>query len=634
MKNPGLSLDFTTLGALYAAGSLTPSALVDEIWRRCEEAPDSAVWIHRLSREELRAHALRVEARGRETQPLYGLPFAIKDNIDLAGAPTTAGCPSFGYRPTASATVVARLIEAGGIPIGKTNLDQFATGLVGTRSPYGVPRNPFHPDFIPGGSSSGSAVAVTTGLVSFALGTDTAGSGRVPAAFNNLVGLKPTRGWLSARGIVPACQSIDCVSVFALTVEDAGDVARFGGAFDPADPYARKAPPEAATPGAGKADLAPFRFGVPAAKDLEWFGDAASPILFAAAVRSLEALGGKKVEIDFSPFGAAARLLYEGPWVAERWVAIRDFHAQHADAIFPVTRRIIEAAGRLSAGDAFAAFHELESLRRAASGVWEQIDTLVLPTAATIFTRAQIEADPVRLNSQLGHYTNFANLLDCAALAVPAGFRPDGLPFGITFFGPAWSDARLETWGARFHQANGAALGATGQPQPKRIQPATAPCPSDAGRLLLAVVGAHLRGQPLNHQLTDRGGRWVRNARTADCYRLYALAGTSPPKPGLLRVGPGKGSPIEIEVWSMDPVAWAGFAAAIPSPLGIGTLLLEDGSKAQGFLCESIAVEGAEDITPFGGWRPYLQKRPSQAPGAPNRTAPGNDGSPSARGHR
>jgi allophanate hydrolase len=632
MKDPGPSLDFTTLGALYASGALTPSSLVDDLWRRCEEAPDSAVWIHRLSREELRAHALRVEARGREAQPLYGLPFAIKDNIDLAGAPTTAGCPPFAYQPSTSATVVARLIEAGAIPIGKTNLDQFATGLVGTRSPYGVPRNPFHPDYIPGGSSSGSAVAVATGLASFALGTDTAGSGRVPAAFNNLVGLKPTRGWLSARGVVPACQSIDCVSVFALTVEDAGKVARLGGIFDPGDPYARKAPPADPTAGAGNSGGAPFRFGVPAPKDLEWFGDAASPALFAAAVRSLEALGGQRIEIDFTPFRAAARLLYEGPWVAERWVAIRDFHARHADAIFPVTRRIIEAAGGLSAADAFAALHELEALRRAASAVWERIDTLVLPTAATIFTRAQIEADPVRLNSQLGYYTNFANLLDCAALAVPAGFRPDGLPFGITFFGPAWTDARLETWGEAFHRATGTALGATGQPLPKEGPPAPVPAPSEAGRLLLAVVGAHLRGQPLNHQLTDRGGRWVRSARTADCYRLYALAGTTPPKPGLLRVGPGGGSPIEIEVWSLDPPAWAAFAAAIPPPLGIGTLLLEDGSKAQGFLCESIALAGAEDITPFGGWRAYLRQRSVQAPEPGHPSVPGNDGSPSAHG--
>jgi allophanate hydrolase len=605
MSADGLSLEFAALAAQYDRGALTPTALVEEIWRRCEARGDPALWIHRLSRDELLAHARRVEAKGRTGQPLYGLTFAIKDNIDLAGVPTTAGCPEFGATPAASAPVVERLLAAGAIPIGKTNLDQFATGLTGARSPYGIPRNPFHPDYIPGGSSSGSAVAVAAGLASFALGTDTAGSGRVPASFNNLVGLKPTRGWLSTRGVVPACRSLDCVSVFALTVEDAAAVAAVAGGFDPADPYARPGPAEglASAPAPAR-----FRFGVPAAAELEWFGDQQSPAAFAAAVGRLEALGGARVEIDFRPFRLAAKLLYEGPWVAERWLAIRDFHARRAEAIFPVTRRIIEPARDYLAADAFAAFERLAALRREADAVWPQIDALVLPTAPTIYTRGQVEADPITLNSRLGTYTNFANLLDCAALAVPTGFRPDGLPFGVTLVGPAWSDARLAALGSALHRSWAPTLGATGaRPEPR------APSPPPAGgagaELLLAVVGAHLRGQPLNRELTERNARFVRTARTADCYRLYALAGTTPPKPGLIRKGPGEGAPIEIEVWSLAPAAWAGFVSAIPPPLGIGTLLLEDGTKAQGFLCEPAALAGAEDITRHGGWRAYREAK-------------------------
>jgi allophanate hydrolase len=518
--------------------------------------------------------------------------------------------------------VVDRLLEAGAIPIGKTNLDQFATGLVGTRSPYGVPRNPFNPELVPGGSSSGSAVAVATGLVSFALGTDTAGSGRVPAAFNNLVGLKPTRGWWSTRGVVPACRSLDCVCAFALLVEDAVAVGRIAGAFDPEDPQARRRP--AASPAAP----GPFRFGVPAERDREWFGDGRSAEAFGAALRRLEALGGKPVEIDFEPFRAAARLLYGGPWLAERWLAIREFHGGHADAILPVTRQIIEAGADFTAADAFAAFYELDALRRRAETVWSGIDALVLPTAPTIYSLAQVAADPIALNSRLGTYTNFANLLDCAALAVPAGFRSDGLPFGLTFFGPAWSDGRLAELGAVFQQAEPTTLGATGIERPASKArapganaPAAAPAkaaPTDApaaaavgpGALSLAVVGAHLRGQPLNFELTGRGARFVCATRTADCYRLYALAGTLPPKPGLVRVAPGGGASIEIEIWSMSPAAWGDFVGAIPPPLGIGTLLLQDGSKVKGFLCESIALAGADDITAFGGWRAYRQSLP------------------------
>jgi allophanate hydrolase len=604
-----LSLDLTTLRTAYATGTLTPSTLVEEIWQRIEAHADAAVWIHRLSREEMLAHAHRVEARGQSSQPLYGVPFAIKDNIDLAGVPTTAACPEFAYTPTASATVVQHLLDAGAIPIGKTNLDQFATGLVGVRSPHGVPRNPFHPDIIPGGSSSGSAVAVAAGLASFALGTDTAGSGRVPASFNNLAGFKPTRGWLSTRGVVPACRSLDCVSVFGLTVDDASVVAQIAGKFDAADAFARMSPADAASWGPGSAAPVSFRFGVPASFQLEWFGDTQSPVRFAETVRQFEALGGVRVEIDFSPFRDAARLLYEGPWVAERWAAVRAFHAKHADAIFPVTRRIIEGGAKPLAVDAFESLYKLAELRRAADAAWSQIDALLLPTAATVYPRAEVEADPITLNSRLGYYTNFANLLDTAAIAVPAGFRADGLPFGVTLFGPAWSDATLASLASAFQRATATRLGATNQPPPAAgiIRTDVAPG-SSKKEIQLAVVGAHLTGQPLNRELTERGGRLVRSAHTADCYRLYALAGTVPPKPGLVRVAPGEGAPIEIEVWALAPAAWADFVAAIPPPLGIGTLIVSDGSTVKGFVCEPAALPGAEDITRFRGWRAYRQR--------------------------
>jgi allophanate hydrolase len=592
------SLDLTTLRAAYLAGELTPIALVEDILARIEHYADPAVFIHVLSRAELLAHAARIEAIGWKNLPLYGVPFAIKDNIDLAGIPTTAACREFSFTPSASATVVEKLMAAGAIPIGKTNLDQFATGLVGVRTPYGVPRNPFHPEMIPGGSSCGSACAVAAGLVSFSLGTDTAGSGRVPASFQNLVGLKPTRGWFSTHGVVPACRSLDCVSVFALTVDDASEIASVAGGFDAPDPFSRPAPDEFPPVRAKQ-----FVFGVPAANQLEWFGDLQTPVLFADAIRALGSIGGTAVEIDFTPFRDAARLLYEGPWVAERWSAIRAFHANNADAIFPVTRRIIEGGAKALAVDAFESSYRLAELRRKADEVWTKIDALVLPTAATIYTRDQVAADPITLNSRLGYYTNFANLLDTAAVAVPAGFRGDGVPFGITLFGPAWSDARLLRIARALHNVTGHVLGATGVAF--RAEKAT-PIEPVHGGLTIGVVGAHLEGLPLNGQLTQLGAQLVKKTKTADCYRLYALANTTPPKPGLVRVDAGAGAQIEIEVWSLAASAWAKFVAAIPSPLGIGTIVLADGSTVKGFLCEPIALNSAKEITQFGGWRGYL----------------------------
>jgi len=592
------SLDLTSLRQAYAGGTLTPTALVDEIWRRCEAQGDPALWIHRLSRDELLAHARWVEARGPAAQPLYGVPFAIKDNIDLAGVPTTAACPQFAYTPVESSPVVQRLLEAGAIPIGKANLDQFATGLVGTRSPYGTPRNPFRAGVIPGGSSSGSAVAVAAGLVSFSLGTDTAGSGRVPAGLNNLVGLKPTRGALSTRGMVPACRSLDCVSVFAFTCADAAEVLRVAEQSDAADPYSRRRPALVPWPQA-------LRIGVPAPRDLEFFGDDEAERLFMENLARVKALGAQLVEIDFAPFRETAALLYQGPWVAERWTVLREFHRRHADAFFPITRKIIEAAASLSAVDAFEGFHKLAIFLRRTAAEWAKMDTLLVPTAPRPYTVAEVLADPLHLNIRLGTYTNFVNLLDLSALAVPAGFRADGVPWGVTFIAPAWRESDLLALGARWHAGVGGKLGATSYPLPAVTSP-VAPPVTDMVRV--AVVGAHLSGLPLNHQLTDRGARRAWSGRTAPCYRFYALPGTTPPKPGLVRVGEG-GAAIAVEVWELAAAAFGGFVAAVPPPLCIGTIELATGEAVKGFLCEAHAVLNARDITAFGGWRDFLAQQ-------------------------
>jgi allophanate hydrolase len=512
--------------------------------------------------------------------------FAIKDNIDLAGLPTTAACPDYAFSPEASAPVVQRLMAAGAIPLGKTNLDQFATGLVGVRSPHGVPGNPFGAEYIPGGSSCGSAVAVAAGLCDFALGTDTAGSGRVPAAFNHLVGLKPTKGLLSTRGVVPACRSLDCVSIFTRTVADAAEVLAVAAAYDPQDPFSRTAHPPL------KDESWPPRLGVPRADQLEFFGNGDAARLFAAAVARWRSFGAMIVEIDYAPFQAAARLLYEGPWVAERYAAIKEFMEKSPDSMHSVTRRIIEGAKALGAAAAFEAVYRLAELRRQADGAWGHVDVLLTPTAGTIYKIAEVEADPIRLNSNLGYYTNHLNLLDQCGLAVPAGFLPNGLPWGVTLSAPAFCDDRLLRLGAKF----------LGEPMPKRTLPAAGPTAR------LAVCGAHLSGLPLNGQLTGLGATLVKAVQTAPLYRLFALPGTTPPKPGLVRVAE-QGAAIAVEVWELPTAAYGHFVAAIPAPLGIGTITLEDGSTVQGFLCEAVATAGARDVTSFGGWRAYLASK-------------------------
>ena len=593
------SLDLARLRAAYRTGAIRPRDLVSAVLKRIEARVNDKVWIDRVPREQLEARAAELEKHPVDSLPLFGIPFAIKDNIDLAGLPTTAACPDFKYNPAASAAVVQRLIDAGAIAIGKTNLDQFATGLVGTRSPYGACENSFDQRYISGGSSSGSAVAVAAGLVSFSLGTDTAGSGRVPAAFNNLVGLKPTLGLLSTRGVVPACRSLDCVSVFALTVRDARSVLDVAQGFDRDDPYSRQAPGDCAAIGEK------FRFGVPRKADLEFFGDREYEKLFAAAVQKLESLGGERVEIDLSPFLETARLLYEGPWVAERWLVIHELLARKPEAVHPVTRKVIEKATTLSAADAFAAAYRLQALRRQTEPVWERIDTLLTPSAGTIYTLAQLAADPITLNSRLGHYTNFVNLLDLSGIALPAGMRPDGLPFGITLLAPAFREPALCALGDRIQRAYALPLGATGHALPSAD---SSPAPAQRTNTVRVVAcGAHMSGLPLNHELTERGARLVRKSRTSAKYRFFALEAFTPPRPGLLRAEPG--AAIEVEVWELPASAFGGFVDGIPSPLGIGTVELEDGEQLRGFLCEQYATVGAREITDLGSWRTYIAQR-------------------------
>jgi len=457
-----LSLEIAHLRSLYLSGGLTLTALLEGLDERMGKDDTHHIWIRRLTLQEMLAYARDLEGKDPATLPLYGIPFAIKDNIDLAGIPTTAACPEYAYVPEKSATVVQKLIDAGAIPVGKTNLDQFATGLVGTRSPYGACQNSFDPEYISGGSSAGSAVSVALGLASFSLGTDTAGSGRVPAAFNNLVGLKPTCGLLSTTGVVPACRSLDCVSIFALTAYDAETVLASAQGFDAEDAYSREQVAATAV------FPAKFTFGVPRADQLAFFDNVETPDLFAQAVAQLESIGGQAVEIDFAPFLDTARLLYEGPWVAERYAAIREFFETSADAIFPVTRQIIGGATKFSAADTFTALYKLKAMQRKAVQVWSGIDVLVTPTAGTIYTIDQVNADPVRCNSNLGYYTNFMNLLDLAAVAVPTGFQQNGLPFGITICAQANTDASLLELASCLENTNNKTLGATGVEYQKR----------------------------------------------------------------------------------------------------------------------------------------------------------------------
>jgi allophanate hydrolase len=572
--------------AAHRAGTVSPAQTVARSFQRIRDHNDPAIFISLRDEKQALAEAEALVAKDAARLPLYGIPVAVKDNIDVAGLPTTAACPAFAYSPSRDATAVARLRAAGAIIIGKTNLDQFATGLVGVRSPYGIPNNPMRRDLIPGGSSSGSAVAVSAGLVPLALGTDTAGSGRVPA--------------MLTAGVVPACRTLDCVSVFSLRVDDAMTALAAMAGADGADPYSRNRPLAQISAFPGN-----LRLGVPRSGQLIFFGDRVSEIAYRDALKRWTALGATLVAFDLEPFYETARLLYEGPWVAERYLVIRDLLASSPEAIHPVTREITISGARLSAADTFAALYRLQALRKTAERAFTCIDALVLPTAPTAYSTAQVLANPIELNSRLGTYTNFVNLLDLCGLALPAAIRPDDIPFGITLLAPAGQDAQLASIGRVFHADTKLPMGARNLPQPLLAALAMG---VSGDEIAVAVVGAHLSGMALNGELKALGGRLLEATRTAADYKLYAL-NTTPPKPGMLRVEAGTGSSIELEIWALSAAAFGKFVAAIPPPLSIGTVHLADGRGVKGFIVEPADVGGARDISAFGGWRAFVAEK-------------------------
>ena len=591
-----LAFDLQSLGAAFKAG-MTPVDLVREVYRRIEALNDPGIFLCLRDEEEVLEEAAALGAEPLGSRSLWGVPFAVKDNIDVAGLTTTAGCPAFAYTAQENAFVVARLRNAGALLIGKTNLDQFATGLVGTRTPFPAPNNAIDKNLVPGGSSSGSAVSVAQGLVSFSLGTDTAGSGRVPAAMNGIVGLKPTLGALSTRGVVPACRTLDCVSIFALTPDDAFSVFEEAFGFDQVDPYSK----DLAKPSRG-ALPSHLRVGVPDSATRDFLDDQVQEKSFQSSLRLLEKLGVEILELDFSPFFEVAKLLYNGPWVAERYVVIRDLLKNQPDAVHPVTRKVIEAAESYSASDTFEAIYSLRDLSRRISENIASLDALCVPSIPKFFSRREVDADPFDTNAKLGLYTNFVNLLDMCAVAVPVEPRGDGRPGGVTFVAAAGNDGLLTTLATAVHQASKPALGATNWSVPAVEQRLVAPM---ADETALVAIGAHMSGLPLNSELTRRGGRFLRAVRTSPEYRLFKLSGESPLRPGLVRHFAG--TSIDAELWCLPTSSIGNFLSEIPSPLGLGTIKLEDGTEAIGFLCEQIATETAEDITHFGGWRAFIE---------------------------
>jgi len=590
-----LPFDIARLREAYQMGE-TAENVVAECFRRIHVADDPGIFISLRDEADVVAEARALGPFDPDKKPLYGIPFAVKDNIDVAGLPTTAACPAFAYEPKADAFCVNKLRQAGALVIGKTNLDQFATGLVGVRSPFPIPRNAIDPEIVPGGSSSGSAVAVSRGIVSFALGTDTAGSGRVPAALNNIVGFKPTLGGISSTGVVPACRSLDTASIFALTVDDAWSIYQTVCAYDAEDAYSRKLASPALS------EMPPSLIvGIPDRSSIEFFGDTLQADAFAAAVETLRRKGMEIVELDFTPFYEIAKLLYEGPWVAERYAAIRRIIETQPDALLPVTHGIISKAETFSAADAFEGSYRLKELERRARALLGLADMLCVPTIPTFYSVSDLKKDPVGPNSNLGTYTNFVNLLDLCGIAVPMKVRQDGRPGSVTLLGGAGRDAFLASVGAWLHHDAGVSLGATSWtiPEPAQRTPTTL-----VDEIAVAMVGAHMSGLPLNGEVTRLGGRFLFTSKTAPNYRFYSLAGGPPARPGLVR-SEGGGS-IDLEIWALPKSAFGAFMAGIPQPLGIGTINLVDGTTVKGFLCEPAGLEGAVEITDFGGWRAYL----------------------------
>ncbi|MCC5789657.1 MAG: allophanate hydrolase [Opitutales bacterium] len=585
------TLTLETFRQIYAGGTSPRDvlALLEERWEECEKT-GNPVWINRRSLAELQEEAESLGQRKAECEalPLYGIPFAVKDNIDVRGLPTTAGCPEFAYRPEEEAMAVVLLRQAGAIVVGKTNLDQFATGLVGTRSPYGACGHARAPEWISGGSSSGSAVAVAAGLVPFSLGTDTAGSGRVPAAFHGLVGVKGTRGLVSTRGVVPACRSLDCVTLFAHSLAEAAEILGLLAKFDPRDPYSRRAKAFLRPAELGESEV--FTFGVPRESEWCFFGDKEAERLYRAKIDALVKLGGVRRDIDDRPLREAAQLLYQGPWVAERTAAVEAFLQSNPDKIHPVVRKILESGKEKSAVEAYRGAYALEEYKRQTEDLWSTVDFLLLPTAPTMYRIAEVEKDPIRLNSRLGTYTNFVNLLDLAALAVPAGEREDnGLGFGVSLIAPAWSENHLFRWAALVQAEE------------------SVPSPLPGGGILFAVCGAHLRGQPLHGQLLALGATFVEETRTAPAYRLYALP-TEPPKPALVQVEEGSGGSIQVELYRISEEGLGRLLTKVPAPLALGALRLQGDREVCGFLGAEGSCRKAVDITAYGSWRNWQKK--------------------------
>ncbi len=599
MAQSSIPLGIRALHDAYAGG-LSPVGVVDHILDAITAAGDPGIFISVAERGDLRAAARLLGPFDPVRQPLWGIPFAVKDNIDVAGFATTAAAPAFAYQPKGGAHAVERLIAAGALMIGKTNLDQFAAGLVGVRTPYPVPRNAIDPTIVPGGSSSGSAVAVSRGLVTFALGTDTAGSGRIPAGLNNIVGLKPSVGAISSHGVVPACRTLDCISVFSLVVDDAWRAYSVMAGADPSDPFSRPIALGALRPAPAHPVI-----GIPRPEDLRFFGDEAAAAAWSKSMHVLARLGARFTEIDMTPFFETAALLYEGPWIAERLAAIRDFVDGHAADIHPVTLEIISSARKYSAVDTFQGLYRLAALKQAVAPALRAVEALAVPTAPLTPTLQDLRTDPITPNARLGTYTNFVNLLDMCGISVPGPFRSDGRAAGITLLGARGRDAALASLARMFHAEASVSLGATGRPMPApEVLPPSAP----EGYETLVVVGAHMSSMPLNGELQALGGLFLRAAHTMPCYRLYALPGGPPARPGLVRVA-SEGCAIATEVWALPTAGFGRFVATIPSPLGIGTIRLADGSEAKGFLCEAEGIKGGRDISGFGGWRAFVASK-------------------------
>jgi len=589
-----MNLQLDVLRQAYRNGDTTPRQLLLKLREKAAALnPDYHLFIHLLSVDELEPYLAALDGRELDSLPLYGVPFAIKDNIDLAGIPTTAACPDFAYVPERSATIVEQLIALGAIPLGKTNLDQFATGLNGSRSPYGACPNSMLTEYPSGGSSAGSSLAVALGVASFALGTDTAGSGRVPAALNNLVGLKASKGLISTAGVLPACRTLDCVTTFTATAREASQLLALTAKLDPRDEYSRRNPSwnDGSAFGAPRA----FRFGVPRAQDLEFFGCVEGPLLFGDAIDRLKALGGEPVELDLSPFLEAARLLYEGPWVAERYSVAGELMEQNPEAVLPVIRAVLAKAPAVTGVQTFRAQYRLQALKALCDQALEDLDCVLTPTIARPVTLAELHAEPVLRNSELGYYTNFMNLLDYAAVAVPSGFMANGLPWGVTLFGRVFTDQYLLSVADALQRQLDSALPTT-----------TNVARHDRARIV--VCGAHLQGLALNWQLTQRGGRLLESTLSSPDYQLYALADGPPLRPGMVRVKDG-GVAIAVEVWELPSSELGSFLTGIPAPLGLGKVQLADGRWESGFICEPYGLEGARDISHLGGWRAYLETR-------------------------